>query len=150
MSKSQAAVLILVLILIAAASYYFLSRSAYVSPGASTSTASGIESTSTASTTIQIPPPGCGGCVGADMNGETVRISETSRLTFELPAAEYDSRSLTINPGGMFGETFGASPAPGYWVRTFEALKPGDATFTIPGKSGAPVFRLYATITGPQ
>ncbi|HET8581055.1 MAG TPA: hypothetical protein VFL98_01140 [Candidatus Paceibacterota bacterium] len=65
-------------------------------------------------------------------SGSSTTVKVTSRITVELPSAQYASSSLSIVPSGAMGETFGADAQPGDWVRTFETVSPGTATITVP------------------
>lgn len=110
-----------------------------------------VSSSITSNTGTSSIPADCGGCVGLQDNGKHLALGETSRITIILPEAGYDKNSVTITPQSTFGETFGASSAPGDWVRTFEAVAPGDATITIPALNASyRPFVITATITGPD
>lgn len=92
----------------------------------------------------------CDSCYSTQDNGKTIALSMTSRITIELPEAQYDQRALALAPGGSMGETFGASAEPGYWVRTFEATTVGTTTLIVPPKSpDQPPFRLTLITVAP-
>lgn len=95
---------------------------------------------------------GCGGCRGPADNNTSSTVAETSRITIALPSDGYDPQALTISPTGVFGETFGASAPAGYWVRTFEAVRSGTATFRVPARSPQyPDYALTVNVTAaPQ
>lgn len=85
----------------------------------------------------------CQGCIGINNNGETFTVSLASRITLELPLNSYNPQDLAISPSGSLGETFGATPPPSYWARTFETVDTGTVTIHIPGKiADVPDFKI--------
>lgn len=101
-----------------------------------------------ASTTEVALAQSCTGCVTLENNGETLTVAETTRITLILPTLQYAKNTLIITPRGSLGETFGASPPAGMWVRTFEGLAPGTSTITVlPKNKIDPPFVLTLRIT---
>jgi hypothetical protein len=110
------------------------------------------ETNTSSSSETELPRPGsiiteCSGCVGLQDNGKTLDMTVTSRLTIELPNGAYASSSLKLSPPDLMGETFGATARVGNWARTFEAVKAGKVTITVPGnRPSYPSFQITVVI----
>lgn len=97
----------------------------------------------------------CPGVISEENSSITCRISTGSRITITLPSASYSKSSLSISPSDTISETFGASTQNDRWIRTFEAVKPGKVTITVPSKNKAvsafkAVLDIYGEAPAPQ